>query len=144
MTRCVYRELVQTLGISPLEIAISGDSAGGGLTLLLLAAIRDEGLPMCACAVPISPWADLTNSGDSMKEGRDATCAIPRDSTGFLYLRWEAIRLFWMIPSARRCSKTFEVSVRCTLCVERARVFVMTRFEQQSVPVHKAFKFIST
>ena len=83
---CVYRELVQTLGISPLEIAISGDSAGGGLMLLLLAAIRDEGLPMCACAVPISPWADLTNSGDSMKEGRDILLRNPEGFDRFSLL----------------------------------------------------------
>ena len=83
---CVYRELVQTLGIPPLDIAISGDSAGGGLTLLLLAAIRDEGLPMCACAVPISPWADLTNSGDSMKEGRDILLRNPEGFDRFSLL----------------------------------------------------------
>jgi epsilon-lactone hydrolase len=89
----VYRDLVKVRGISPYEISIAGDSAGGGLTLLLLAAIRDEGLPMCACAVPISPWCDLTNSGASMKEGRDillrntkqfdefSLLAVGRDST---------------------------------------------------------------
>lgn len=83
---CVYRDLVETRGIPPSEIAISGDSAGGGLTLLLLAAIRDEGLSMCACAVPISPWADLTNSGDSSKEGRDILLRNPEGFDKFSLL----------------------------------------------------------
>lgn len=41
-------------------IAIGGESAGGGLTVALLLAIRDAGLPQPACAFPLSPWVDLT------------------------------------------------------------------------------------
>ena len=48
--------------------AISGDSAGGGLTIALCMKLRDEGLEQPACAAPISPWTDLTFSGDSMTE----------------------------------------------------------------------------
>ncbi|KAI8076346.1 Alpha/Beta hydrolase protein [Halteromyces radiatus] len=44
------------------QIVISGDSAGGGLTMSLLICIRDSGLPMPAGAIPISPWLDLTHS----------------------------------------------------------------------------------
>lgn len=51
--------------------AIAGDSAGGGLTIALCMKLRDEGLEQPACAAPISPWTDLTFSGDSMTERAD-------------------------------------------------------------------------
>lgn len=41
------------------RLAIAGDSAGGGLTLSTLVAIRDAGLPLPAGAILISPWTDL-------------------------------------------------------------------------------------
>jgi acetyl esterase/lipase len=53
-------------GFTPDRVVIAGDSAGGGLTLATLLALRDRGLPLPAAAVPISPWADLSLSGDSM------------------------------------------------------------------------------
>lgn len=48
------------------HIAISGDSAGGGLTVTTLLNIRDAGLPQPAAAVPISPWVDMEAVGASM------------------------------------------------------------------------------
>lgn len=47
------------------DIVIGGDSAGGGLTLALLASLADEGLPYPAGAIPISPWADLSCSAET-------------------------------------------------------------------------------
>lgn len=52
-------------GTPPGRIAIGGESAGGGLTVAVLLAIRDAGLPLPACAVAMSPWVDLTCAGDS-------------------------------------------------------------------------------
>lgn len=54
-------------GIDPGKIAIAGDSAGGGLTLATLLAARDKGLKMPACAVTISPWADLSQGGEAYR-----------------------------------------------------------------------------
>ncbi len=48
--------------------AVAGDSAGGGLTIALCMRLRDEGLEQPGCATPISPWTDLTFSGDSATE----------------------------------------------------------------------------
>lgn len=59
-----YKGLLES-GIAPDRLAVSGDSAGGGLTVATLVAARDKGLPMPACALPISPWVDLSQGGES-------------------------------------------------------------------------------
>jgi epsilon-lactone hydrolase len=59
-----YKWLLEC-GVSPSSIAVMGDSAGGGLTLALLQILRDNKIPLPACAVCLSPWADLTCSGES-------------------------------------------------------------------------------
>jgi acetyl esterase/lipase len=56
-----YRALLDLVG-APGRIAVGGESAGGGLTLALLIAAREAGLPMPASAFAISPWTDLTCS----------------------------------------------------------------------------------
>jgi acetyl esterase/lipase len=53
-------------GLKPNRVAVSGDSAGGGLTVATLVAIRDAKLAMPAAGVPISPWVDLEGIGESM------------------------------------------------------------------------------
>lgn len=52
---------------SPDRIALVGDSAGGGLVLSLLVNLRDRNQPLPAAAVCLSPWTDLTCSGESWK-----------------------------------------------------------------------------
>jgi len=51
--------------IAPGRIVIAGDSAGGGLTVATLLALREARLPQPAAGVCISPWVDLTCSGGS-------------------------------------------------------------------------------
>jgi epsilon-lactone hydrolase len=63
-----YRWLVEERGFRPERIAVSGDSAGGGLGLALLVRLRDEGRPLPACYVGMSPWTDLAGTGGSMDE----------------------------------------------------------------------------
>lgn len=65
-----YRWL-RAQGIPAANLAIAGDSAGGGLTMATLLALRDSGDELPACGVCLSPWVDLTQSGASMIE-RDA------------------------------------------------------------------------
>ncbi|RHZ45195.1 uncharacterized protein CDV56_100314 [Aspergillus thermomutatus] len=50
----------------PKEIIFAGDSAGGGMVLSMLVTIRDQGLPLPAGAILISPWVDLTHSFPSV------------------------------------------------------------------------------
>jgi acetyl esterase/lipase len=52
-------------GLAPARVVVAGDSAGGGLTVATLLALRDRGLPQPAGGVCISPWVDLTCSGAS-------------------------------------------------------------------------------
>ena len=54
-------------GLKPSRIAVAGDSAGGGLTVATLVAIRDAKLAIPAAGVCLSPWIDLEGIGDSMK-----------------------------------------------------------------------------
>lgn len=83
-----YRALLGQ-GIAPSSIAIAGDSAGGGLTVAMLVAARDAGLPMPAAAVALSPWADLECSGGSMSSKAAEDPSLNREgllSMAALYL----------------------------------------------------------
>jgi epsilon-lactone hydrolase len=54
-------------GLNPNRIAVAGDSAGGGLTVATLVAIRDAKLPVPGAGVCISPWVDMEGIGETMK-----------------------------------------------------------------------------
>ncbi|KAJ3553417.1 hypothetical protein NM688_g3626 [Phlebia brevispora] len=60
-----YFRLVDDLHISPENIILSGDSAGGGLALALMMYLRDNGYPLPGGGILMSPWVDLTMSCDS-------------------------------------------------------------------------------
>jgi acetyl esterase/lipase len=75
-----YKGLLDS-GIPPAGIAISGDSAGGGLTLATLLAIKAGGLPMPACALVFSPWTDLANTGETIRGNAKRDVMLP-DRTG--------------------------------------------------------------
>ena len=60
-----YRWLLAQ-GISPGNIAVAGDSAGGGLAIATLLALRDAGEPLPAAGIGISPWVDMEGTGESM------------------------------------------------------------------------------
>ena len=53
-------------GIAAAQIAIGGDSAGGGLTIALINKLRDTQQAIPACAWLASPWTDLTMSGSTL------------------------------------------------------------------------------
>jgi acetyl esterase/lipase len=61
-----YKALLEQ-GYAPDRIVISGDSAGGGLSLATLVALRDEGISLPAAAVLLSPLTDMTCSGESLQ-----------------------------------------------------------------------------
>jgi monoterpene epsilon-lactone hydrolase len=60
------------------QIAVAGDSAGGGLTLSLLLSLHQVGLPQPAAGVCLSPWTDLTLSGESWTTNAKADFMLKR------------------------------------------------------------------
>jgi epsilon-lactone hydrolase len=67
-------------GIAPDRIVLGGDSAGGGLTVASLLALRDRGIPRPGGGVCISPWVDLTCSGASYATKAESDPIVTRDA----------------------------------------------------------------
>ncbi|OHV29121.1 MULTISPECIES: alpha/beta hydrolase [Pseudofrankia] len=78
-----YRELLDS-GIGPDRVAVAGDSAGGGLAVAALVAVRDAGLPQPAAAVVLSPWTDLTLAGASLRTKQGIDPLFTRERLGTL------------------------------------------------------------
>ncbi|MBN3790875.1 alpha/beta hydrolase [Burkholderia sp. Ac-20353] len=83
-----YRRLLE-LGTPAESIVLGGDSAGGGLALAMLVALRDRGEPLPAGAILFSPWTDLAATGDTLRthDGLDpmfASAAFPKAAKLYL------------------------------------------------------------
>jgi monoterpene epsilon-lactone hydrolase len=65
-----YRYLLAR-GIAPLRVVIAGDSAGGGLVVAAMLAIRDAGLAQPGAGWCISPWVDMEAIGETMNSLAD-------------------------------------------------------------------------
>jgi monoterpene epsilon-lactone hydrolase len=65
--RAAYEGLLSQ-GMDPGQIVLAGESAGGGLAVATLLAAREAGLPMPSCAFLMSPYTDLTLSGETLTE----------------------------------------------------------------------------
>jgi cyclohexanone monooxygenase len=59
-------------GYSANQIKLVGDSAGGGLAMATLITLRERGVPLPSAVVLLSPWVDMTFSGDSIVSKADA------------------------------------------------------------------------
>ena len=73
-----YRHLLEKQ-FKPSRTVVAGDSAGGGLTVAALLAIRDAGLALPAAGICLSPWVDLEAKGDSMTTRAQADPIVQRD-----------------------------------------------------------------
>ncbi len=60
-----WRALI-VAGCNPSRMVVAGDSAGGGLALALLLALREANEALPAAAVLFSPWTDLAATGESI------------------------------------------------------------------------------
>ena len=74
-----YEALLQN-GIAPSDIVIAGESAGGGLAVATLVNARDHGLPLPAAAFVMSPYADLTLTGATMKTKGEVDTLMSREN----------------------------------------------------------------
>jgi epsilon-lactone hydrolase len=66
-------------GNCPEDISFVGESAGGGLIFALALELKASGLPLPHKLVAISPWADLTFSGKSYEDNREADPTLSED-----------------------------------------------------------------
>jgi acetyl esterase/lipase len=66
-------------GLKPRDIVVGGDSAGGGLALSMLLALREAGAEQPRAAVLLAPWTDLTVSSQSYESLRDKDPVITRE-----------------------------------------------------------------
>ena len=66
-------------GVAPSDIALAGDSAGGGLAVATLVNARDHGLPLPAAAFLLSPYVDLTLAGATMDTKSDVDPVLSRE-----------------------------------------------------------------
>jgi len=78
-----YRHVLAQ-GVSPDQLVIAGDSAGGNLTLVTLQRARDEGLPLPACGFVLSPVTDLGFSGASAHGNAESDVMFSGDATVFV------------------------------------------------------------
>jgi monoterpene epsilon-lactone hydrolase len=74
-----YRALLDT-GQDVARVALAGESAGGNLAVVTLAAIARADLPQPASAVLMSPWAELAGTEDSIKTKADVDPVITADA----------------------------------------------------------------
>ena len=71
----VYRNLLETH--RPEHIVVGGVSAGGNLAAALTLRARDEGLPMPAAVVMLTPASDITGAGDTFETLRGIDPILP-------------------------------------------------------------------
>ena len=104
---CLAAYLWLLKSYDPKEILLAGDSAGGGMALSLLVTMRDQGIPLPAGAILISPWVDLTHSFPSIVEDNPGDYIPPY---GFRYKPSAA----WPPPNADEILKIKQLSLKET------------------------------
>lgn len=104
-----YRQLLD-LGIAPTRIVLSGISAGGGMALGVLLALRDCGVPLPAGAILMSPLTDLTDPHDGSRVANAAQMSNPYvspafgDFTGLPPLFFQVGSTEILLDDSRRCA----------------------------------------
>lgn len=81
---CAAYKWLRRAGYATQNISIVGDSAGGGLAIATLLALREEGDPLPGAAVCISPWVDLEATGESFTSRQLLDPVIDRELVSFL------------------------------------------------------------
>ena len=66
-------------GIAPGHIALTGDSAGGALAVTTLLRARQRNLPMPAATMPLSPWVDMENTGETLVSNREKDVLVQKE-----------------------------------------------------------------
>lgn len=77
-----YRYLLSK-GYTPEQICLCGESAGGGLIYALCLRLKERGFPLPCGIIAISPWVDLTASGESYVTNKDADPSLTEELLRF-------------------------------------------------------------
>lgn len=77
-------------GYLPQNIIFAGDSAGGNLVLVALLRLREMKLPLPSAGVLISPWADLTCTGETFSSNAQADPLLPVNAIRFAAAAYSA------------------------------------------------------
>jgi acetyl esterase/lipase len=78
-----YRFLLDS-GFNPGQIVVAGASAGAGLAVAMLVRLKELGLQQPACALLLSPWADMTATADSYSRNAKRDPVLDREIMQFL------------------------------------------------------------
>lgn len=77
-----YKYLLQN-GVAPEKIVLCGESAGGGLIYALCLKLKQEGIALPSGLIAMSPWTDLTMSGQSFEKNREIDPSLTRERLVF-------------------------------------------------------------
>ena len=66
-------------GIRSDHVALIGDSAGGGLAVTTILRAREQGLPLPAATMPLSPWLDMAATGETFATNAAKDLIVTRD-----------------------------------------------------------------
>ncbi len=78
-----YKWLLEK-GYRPENIVVAGDSAGGGLSLVLGLYLKDHGYDLPRGFICMSPWTDVSMSGDSYKTNFDVDAVLGGSDTSII------------------------------------------------------------
>jgi monoterpene epsilon-lactone hydrolase len=76
-----YRWLLDQ-GITPNHIALTGDSAGGALAVATVLRLREQGQPLPAAVMPLSPWLDMDGAGATFETNKERDVLVSREIIG--------------------------------------------------------------
>ena len=77
-----YRRIIAEC-VPPEKVVVVGESAGGGLAYALCLKLKELGEPQPAGIIAISPWCDLTLSGDSYEHNKEADPSLTKERLRF-------------------------------------------------------------
>lgn len=165
----VWRAMLDA-GTDPRKVTFAGDSAGAGLAMSSMVALRDAGLPLPAGAVLLSPWADLAMTTDSSARNhphdylgtQEGLRAFARHYTGALSVTDPRVSVIHadlrglpplliltggaeilLDDSVRLAERARAAGVETTLIVEPGEVHVYVMFDQLSDAARRGWQAIS-
>ena len=104
-----YQYLLQK-GYEPGQIMLAGESAGGGLIYCLCLKLKELGMELPCGLIGISPWTDLTGSGDSYRENREKDPSMTPELLQFY------AGCYTQDPTAPLCSPLFGPAAVSAVC----------------------------